>query len=171
MNTVKRLSIFAILNIFALAAMAQAPTGAEPAANSSASPSHHHTMMHHHMHDRPFLMVIHQLDLTADQHKQIHAIIEKSDTQAKASMTSHKEMFAGLMNPGDPNYANAIQAAKDAATARIEQHSQDNLQIYNLLTAEQKAKLPQVIDKMKQHMQEHHESMHHHQHGAAESAK
>jgi len=154
MNMTKRISVLAIFSAFALPAMAQS-TGSNPAPADS-PPTHNHKMMHHHMmmHDRPFLMVVHQLDPTADQRKQIHALIEKSEAQQKSSMMDHQAEFSGLMNPGDANYASAVQAAKDAAVARIEMRSQDNMAIYNLLTAEQKAKIPQVLDQMKQHMNE-----------------
>jgi Spy/CpxP family protein refolding chaperone len=111
-------------------------------------------------HRSPFLMAVHQLGLTDQQKQQIHAVIEKSAEQAKANFGSHKGQFQGLMNPGDPNYASAVQAAKDAATARIDQMSQDNTAIYNLLTEDQKAKLPQVLDGMKQHMKEHMQEHH-----------
>jgi Spy/CpxP family protein refolding chaperone len=115
-------------------------------------------MAHHHMmHDRPFLRVVHQLNLTDEQRTQIKDIIARSDAQAKQEWSQHKDELSGLMNPGDPNYAGAVKAAEDAAVAHIEKRSQDNLAIYNLLTAEQKAKLPQVIEHMKQRMQEHHD--------------
>lgn len=165
MNLTKRISILAIFSAFAATAMAQSASTTTSDTPQTPPPPHH--MMKHHggmmMHDRPFLMVVHQLNLTADQHKQIRDIIEKSEAQAKADRMNHKEAFAGLMNPGDPNYASAVQAAKDAAVARIDQMSQDNTAIYNLLTADQKAKLPQVLDSMKQRMKEHMQDHHDHQ--------
>jgi len=114
--------------------------------------AHHHRMMH----DRPFLRVVHQLNLTDEQRAQIKDIVARSDAQAKQEWSQHKGEFSGLMNPGDPNYAGAVKAAEDAVVAHIQKRSQDNLAIYNLLTAEQKAKLPQVLDQMKQRMQERH---------------
>lgn len=156
MNIVSRFIVATGFSLCAMAAIADSPstTPATPAA-----PAHEHGMMHHHMHmmmhDRPFLMVVHQLNLTDDQKKQVHDIVKKSDEQSKDAMKKHHELMAGLLNPGDANYANAVQAVKDAATAQIEQRSQDNVAIYNLLTAEQKAKIPQVIEEMKQHMMDH----------------
>lgn len=148
MNTMTRVSILAIFGTLATAAFA------DPAGDAPSTPPPHHMMhkemMHHGMrHGGPFLMAVHQLDLTADQKKQIHDIVEKSREQARANMTAHKDQFMGMMNPGDANYANAVQAAKDAAVARIEQMSKDNTEIYNLLTDKQKAELPKVLEKMK----------------------
>ena len=124
---------------------------AQKGAGQDVGMAHHHRMMH----ERPFLRVVHRLDLTDAQRAQIKEIIARSDAQAKEDWSQHKGEMSGLMNPGDPNYAGAVKAAQDAAVARIQKHSQDNLDIYNLLTAEQKAKLPQVIEQMKQRMQEH----------------
>ncbi|MES1192068.1 MAG: Spy/CpxP family protein refolding chaperone [Steroidobacter sp.] len=166
MNMATRVSIMAIFSTLATMAMADPAGDTAPAA-----PMKHHQMMHHGMaehgpmmmHDRPFLMAVHQLDLTADQKKQIHDIMEKSEAQMKANRAAHKDEFSGLMNPGDPNYASAVQAMKDAAVAHIEQMSNDNTQIYGLLTDKQKAELPKVLEKMKarakermNHWKEHH---------------
>jgi Spy/CpxP family protein refolding chaperone len=124
---------------------------------------------HHMMHDRPFLMAVHQLNLTDEQRQQIKDIVKRSEDQEKADWSQHKGELKELMNPGDPNYAGAVKAAEDAAVAHIEKRSQDNLAIYNLLTAEQKAKLPQVIEQMRQRMQEHHTERH--QHDSSSSSK
>jgi Spy/CpxP family protein refolding chaperone len=56
-----------------------------------------------------------------------------------------------LANPGDPNYVSAVTAAKAAATNRIQQRSDLQVQIYGLLTPEQQGKLPQVLADMKAH--------------------
>jgi Spy/CpxP family protein refolding chaperone len=54
-----------------------------------------------------------------------------------------------LANPGDPNYATALQNAKTAAATRLQKQVELQSQIYNVLTADQKAKLPQVLADMK----------------------
>ena len=159
MNKATRFLSLAIVGLLAMTA------NADPAADAKASsPEHHDMMKHHHMmmHDRPFMMVVHRLDLTDDQRKQIHAIVEKSEAQEKSTMANHKDMQTGLMSPGDANYANSVQAAKDAAVAHIESTSQDNVAIYSVLTADQKAKIPQIIDEMKKHMEDHHQKMKQH---------
>jgi len=148
-------SIRSMTKLMAVAALGiiTATAFAHPGDDHGGMGMEHH---HHMMHDRPFLMVVHQLNLTDEQRKQIKDIMTRSDADARQQWSQHKGEFSGLMNPGDPTYAGAVKAAEDAAVARIEKRSQDNLAIYNLLTAEQKAKLPQIIDQMKQRMQEHH---------------
>ena len=54
-----------------------------------------------------------------------------------------------LANPGDPNYATALQSAKTLASTRIQNQSELQGQIYNVLTAQQKAQLPTVLASMK----------------------
>jgi Spy/CpxP family protein refolding chaperone len=54
-----------------------------------------------------------------------------------------------LANPGDPNYAAAVQNAKTAAANRLQSEVELQGQIYNVLTADQKTKLPQVLADMK----------------------
>ena len=57
--------------------------------------------------------------------------------------------MTALANPGDPNYATALQSAKTFASTRIQQESELQGQIYNVLTAQQKAQLPTVLASMK----------------------
>jgi hypothetical protein len=54
-----------------------------------------------------------------------------------------------LGNPGDANYATALQSAKTLAATRIQNESELQGQIYNVLTAQQKAQLPTVLASMK----------------------
>jgi Spy/CpxP family protein refolding chaperone len=113
-------------------------------------------MQHHHMMPRsPFMMAIHQLDLSDAQRQSIHSIMESSHSQEKEAFTNRKNEFSALMNPGDPNFGTAVKAAEAAAVAGIEQRSQIATQIYNLLTPDQQKKLPEVLANMKDHMQHH----------------
>ena len=54
-----------------------------------------------------------------------------------------------LANPGDPNYATALQTAKTKFEARMQSESELQGQIYNVLTPAQKAQLPTVLASMK----------------------
>ena len=54
-----------------------------------------------------------------------------------------------LGNPGDPNYATALQSAKTMAATRLQNESEIQGQIYNVLTAQQKTQLPTVLAAMK----------------------
>jgi Spy/CpxP family protein refolding chaperone len=109
----------------------------------------------------PFMHVIHQLNLTADQQRIIDGYIQTAKQQHKANMGSMPNM-AVLANPGDPNYAAALAEAKTAAVNHIQQLSDLEIQIYDVLTAEQKAQLPTVLAAMKAKHAEHHPGMHPH---------
>jgi Spy/CpxP family protein refolding chaperone len=57
-----------------------------------------------------------------------------------------------LMNPGDPNYAAAVQSAKKRAADRIQHMSDLKQQLYNVLTAEQKSEVQKRIAAWKTRM-------------------
>jgi Spy/CpxP family protein refolding chaperone len=92
-----------------------------------------------------------QLNLTADQQASIKQILSNARAQAKAAQTSGQAPvdLAVLGNPGDANYATALQSAKTLATNRIQAESELQGQIYNVLTAQQKAQLPTILASMK----------------------
>jgi Spy/CpxP family protein refolding chaperone len=92
-----------------------------------------------------------QLNLTADQQASIKSILENARAQMKAAHASGQAPvdMAVLANPGDPNYAAALQSAKTVAANRIQAESELQGQIYNVLTAEQKAQLPTVLASMR----------------------
>jgi Spy/CpxP family protein refolding chaperone len=102
--------------------------------------------------DGPFLPAIQRLNLTAEQKATIHGYVETARQQNR--VTAAQINIEALANPGDPNYVSAIAAAKTAAAARIQQHSDLQVQIYGLLTPEQQAKLPQVLAEMKAQQQQ-----------------
>jgi Spy/CpxP family protein refolding chaperone len=90
-----------------------------------------------------------QLNLTADQQASIKTILSTARAQAKAAVGSGNVDMLTLANPGDPNYATALQNAKTAAATHLQNEVELQSQIYNVLTADQKAKLPQVLADMK----------------------
>jgi Spy/CpxP family protein refolding chaperone len=92
-----------------------------------------------------------QLNLTAEQQASIKTILSNARAQAKAAHAANPSQvdLAVLGNPGDPNYATALQSAKTLAANRIQTESELQGQIYNVLTAEQKAQLPTVLSAMK----------------------
>jgi len=90
-----------------------------------------------------------QLNLTADQEASIKSILSNARAQRQADGGTAPIDMMTLANPGDPNYATALQNAKAAAAARLQNEVQVQGQIYNVLTADQKAKLPQVLADMK----------------------
>ena len=92
-----------------------------------------------------------QLNLTAEQQASIKSILSNARAQMKAARASGQAPvdMAVLGNPGDPNYATALQSAKTLAANRIQTESELQGQIYNVLTAQQKAQLPTVLASMK----------------------
>ena len=92
-----------------------------------------------------------QLNLTADQQASIKQILSNAHAQAKAARASGQAPIdmTVLANPGDPNYATALQSAKTLAANRIQTESEIQGQIYNVLTAQQKAQLPTILASMK----------------------
>jgi Spy/CpxP family protein refolding chaperone len=89
------------------------------------------------------------LNLTEAQHQQVHDILSKAQQARQTEMQAMRANGAGTMmalaNPGDPNYAAAVQAAKKRATDRIQQASDLHQQLYNVLTADQKSQLSKLI--------------------------
>jgi Spy/CpxP family protein refolding chaperone len=89
-----------------------------------------------------------QLNLTADQQANIKSILAAARAQhAAAGGNSIDMVVAG--NPGDANFATAIQSAKTNAVNRVQQESDLAVQIYNQLNTQQKQQLPQVLASMK----------------------
>jgi Spy/CpxP family protein refolding chaperone len=90
-----------------------------------------------------------QLNLTAEQQASIKGILSTARAQHQAAAGTASIDLMTLANPGDPNYATALQNAKAAARTRLQNEVELQGQIYNVLTADQKAKLPQVLADMK----------------------
>jgi len=89
-----------------------------------------------------------QLNLTSDQQQQIKTILATARSQHKQAAAQSLDMSV-LGNPGDPNYSSAVQSAKSLAAERLQNQIELQSQIYNVLTKEQKAQLPQVLAAMK----------------------
>jgi Spy/CpxP family protein refolding chaperone len=95
------------------------------------------------------LRAMHRLNLTSEQQSQVKSILAAARSQHQAAASAGAIDMTVLGNPGDPNYAAALQSAKTRAAARLQQEVELQSQIYNVLTADQKAKLPQVLADMK----------------------
>jgi Spy/CpxP family protein refolding chaperone len=91
----------------------------------------------------------HALNLSEAQQQQVHDILAKAQQARQAAIQAMRANgpgnLAALANPGDPNYATAVQAAKKRATDRIQQASDLHQQLYGVLTAEQKLQLSKLI--------------------------
>jgi Spy/CpxP family protein refolding chaperone len=88
-----------------------------------------------------------ELDLTEAQREQIHTIMQsaRSQWQKPAAATPGANPMAALANPGDPGYAAAVEAAKQRAGARIQAMSDLQLQVYNVLTPQQKTAFAKLL--------------------------
>jgi Spy/CpxP family protein refolding chaperone len=98
-------------------------------------------------------MMFRGLNLTPEQHQKIRIIVMSARLDAMKQAGTHKPGDLGaLMNPGDPNYKAAVETAKKHAADRIQRMSDLKLQIYNVLTPEQKTELGKRIADWKTRM-------------------
>jgi Spy/CpxP family protein refolding chaperone len=155
------LLVLAVASLGGAAGAAYAQSTA-PATTTTTAPAHDGHMWHRH-HGGGFLVgmtlrATKQLNLTADQQASIKTILTTARAQAKAAHASGQPPvdIAVLANPGDPNYATALQTAKTLAATRIQNESELQSQIYNVLTADQKAQLPAVLATLKARAQQRH---------------
>ena len=152
LNRTLGLLLVAAATVGAGAAVAAAATTTTPAATAT-TPMPGGKHWHHRggMIVGVMLRATHQLNLTPDQQASIKTILSNARAQHQAASTTDTAApdWAALANPGDPNYATALQNAKTAAANRLQKEVELQSQIYNVLTAEQKAKLPQVLADMK----------------------
>jgi len=159
------------LTMLALASVGLTVSAVAATADTAAMPAHHH----HHpmmMGGVGFMAALHKLNLTAEQEKSIHSIMDGARQQLKSGAENGSADFFALQNPGDPNYNQAVHNAEAAATNRIEQRSAVDQQIYNLLTPEQKAQLPQVLANMKTKAEQRHsEWQQQHSHSTSSSSQ
>jgi Spy/CpxP family protein refolding chaperone len=147
------LLVLAVASLGTAAGVASAQTTTTPSTTTTTAPATGHKWHRHH---GGFLLgmtlrATKQLNLTAEQQASIKTILSTARAQAKAahaSGTSPIDMTV-LGNPGDANYATALQSAKTLASTRIQNESEIQGQIYNVLTAQQKAQLPTVLASMK----------------------
>jgi periplasmic protein CpxP/Spy len=141
---------------------------------------HHHHHHHHHCwrgdrgadHGRDGMMgggmeggrgfmLARGLNLTDAQKQQVQTILSTARQNAMKEMkdgrpgdgkTAPMSDRLALMNPGDPNYAAAVQSAKKRAADRIQHMSDLKQQLYNVLTAEQKSEVQKRIASWKTRM-------------------
>jgi Spy/CpxP family protein refolding chaperone len=116
---------------------------------------HHHWHRHHHWGHGGLMRAFHELNLTAAQQQQIHGILSNARQQFASQRAAGAPDMMALMNPGDPNYAAAVQAAKKRAADRIQRASDLKLQVYNVLTPEQKSQLSKSMADWKARMAQH----------------
>jgi Spy/CpxP family protein refolding chaperone len=87
-----------------------------------------------------------ELGLSDAQREQIHTILS---AQMKDKPPGERDEMAALANPGDPGYAAAVQAAKTRAAERIQHMSDLQLELYNVLTPQQKTQFASMLAEKK----------------------
>jgi Spy/CpxP family protein refolding chaperone len=92
------------------------------------------------------------LDLTPAQREQVHTILSTAREQHANKRPAGGPDMMALANPGDPNYASALQAAKKRATDRIQERSDLQMKLYNVLTPQQKTQLTKTLAERKAKM-------------------
>jgi Spy/CpxP family protein refolding chaperone len=153
LNRTLGLLLVATATVGAGAAVAAVSTTTTPAATTAATAPAPDGKHWHHRHGGMLVGVMlratHQLNLTSEQQATIKGILSTARAQHEAAAGTASFDVIALANPGDPNYATALQNAKTAAATRLQNQVELQSQIYNVLTADQKAKLPQVLADMK----------------------
>jgi len=155
------LLVLAMASIGAGGAVGTANAQAPAPATTATAPMRGHMWQRHHggMLLGMTLRATRQLNLTAEQKASIKSILANAHAQMKAARASGQAPvdMSVLGNPGDANYATALQSAKTLAANRIQQESELQGQIYNVLTAQQKAQLPTVLASMKAQAEQRHQ--------------
>jgi len=155
LNRKLSLLLIAAATVGAGTAFAASTTSAPAATTASApAPGGRHWHRHGGMLVGVMLRATRQLNLTSEQESTIKGILSSARSQHQANRTP-LDVFA-LANPGDPNYATALQNARSAAATRLQNEVDLQGQIYNVLSADQKAKLPQVLADMKSKAEQRH---------------
>ena len=97
--------------------------------------------------DGGFRRTLDQLDLTAEQKTQIHAIFDQAKPQLQATHESgraNREQLA-VTPPTDPAYAGLVASAKSNAAEQIQLMSDLWTQVYAKLTPDQRARIPGIV--------------------------
>jgi|HubBroStandDraft_6_1064221.scaffolds.fasta_scaffold811249_1 Spy/CpxP family protein refolding chaperone len=103
---------------------------------------------HQHRHHGEFGFIMHsfhELNLTAAQKEQMHSILSAAHQQHEAERAAGGSTMMALADPGNANYASALQTAKQRAAERIQEGSDLQLKLYAILTPAQKAQLTQNV--------------------------
>lgn len=90
-----------------------------------------------------------ELNLTDSQRQAIRDLMKNARSDAMKQRSEQGYDITVLGDPGNANYSAALEQAKQQAAQRVQRASDLQLQVYNLLTPEQKAKLPTVLSNMK----------------------
>lgn len=100
--------------------------------------------------------VVEKLDLSDSQRTNIRSLMDASKAEREAMRNEHREVMQASMRtlPDDPSYAALVEKRKQLASQGIQQRSDLNSKIYAVLTPEQKAKVPRLIEESRSNMKE-----------------
>jgi Spy/CpxP family protein refolding chaperone len=157
-NRAKWLMMALAITGIAGAVMGQTSSSSGSADPSSGTAGARH--WHHHgqgmMLGGGLLHAFRQLNLTAAQQQSVHTILTAAHSQFAAERRAGgRPDFTVLSNPGDPNYATALQDLQTRMANRIQAQSQTEQALYKVLTPAQQQQLPQVLAAMKAKMGQH----------------
>ncbi len=104
----------------------------------------------------PLARLVQKLDLTQEQRQSLRSLLESTKAERKNLHEEQRANFEASLTvlPDDPSYPAMIEKRKQLASESIQQRSDLNVQIYALLTPEQKARVPALIEEVKTRMQE-----------------
>ena len=128
--------------------LVQAAPTSDPANATAPSEWHHSGGEQEHGAEGGMLHVLHRLNLDDAQKQQVDAITSNARAQWRSQAASDSSDMVALANPGDPNHAAAVAAAKVRAAQRIQNWSDVQQQIYAVLTPAQQVQLPQLLAEM-----------------------
>src|SRR3954471_5074554 len=125
LNRTLSLLLVATATVGTGAAVAAASTTTTPSATTTAAPAPGGKHWHHGHRGGGMLVGVmlratRQLNLTADQEASIKSILSNARAQRQADAGTAPIDMMTLANPGDPNYATALQSAKSAAATRLQ---------------------------------------------------
>lgn len=117
---------------------------ADTPASGTSAPAYHRLHGHH----GGFHAVLSKLNLTADQKTQIKSIFAQSRTQYRSLHEGMKANHQALASadPNDANYPQLLATEKQNAAARVQAMSDIKAQIYAVLTPEQRAQIPALLE-------------------------
>jgi hypothetical protein len=125
-------------------------------ADTGTAGAHHWHHGHGMMVGGGLLHAFHQLNLTPAQQQSVHTILTAAHAQFAAERKAGGGPdFAVLSNPGDPNYATALQDLQTRMANRIQEQSATELALYKVLNQQQQQQLPTILASMKAKMAQH----------------
>jgi periplasmic protein CpxP/Spy len=106
--------------------------------------------------ETPLVRLVQRLDLSEEQRQNLDSLVESKRAEQENLQEQQRANFEASLTtlPDDPAYPALVEKRKELASTAIQQRSDLNVQIYALLTPEQKAQVPQLIEEMRAHMKE-----------------